>query len=63
MRVIWLKAGAVFDERRNSTPRAPGDEDDLPTGLAQCLIAVQKVRRTRPRGPAPVAEVLDIQED
>ena len=62
MRIIWLQPGAVFNERGYATPRAAGDEDDLPTGLAQRLIAVKKVKRTPHRSPAPVAKIVSITE-
>ncbi len=63
MRVIWLQRGAVFNSRGMSTPRGPGDEDDLSTGLAQRLIAVKKVRRAPLRSPAPVAKIVSITEE
>ena len=62
MRVIWRQRGAVFNERGYSTARAPGDEDELPAGLAKCLIAVRKVRRCPPRSPAPVATIVAIKD-
>jgi len=62
MRIVWLQRGAVFNERGYSRPRAPGDEDEVSPRIGGCLIAARKARRVRPRGPAPVAEIIDIEE-